>query len=947
MIPTVQENHFCFKDWKVGIEKTVSSIIRKKYTCQHFLYTLTIYRLYWIFWIRKKTGTEGFEPPTRGFGDLCSTPELCPCIDTTYNQDIPPLQVFSSFSVQTNNQNPKKNLLQTIYPRNTMFSVSFFFYHLSVDIMAKYKHKDAEQQWQDFWQQHQIYAFDPNSDKPTYSIDTPPPTISGKLHIGHVSSYTQAECIARYKRMTGHNVYYPMGYDDNGIPTEILVEKELKINIKNTPRAEFVQKCMEVNQKYRDIYKNFWIWLGFSVDRHHSYATISPLVQQLVQQRFVDLYHKGLIQHKEFPALRCTANQTTIAQAETEDKEFDEFFNDIAFTLSDGSELIIATTRPEMLPACVAVFVHPDDQRYTAHLGKDVTTPLGKTVPLLTDDKVKMDKGTGAVMCCSYGDETDMYWIQKHKLPVHIIINRYGKMQETWLTELDDLKVKDARVAIIDILQQKWVIRKREAIKQSKAISERGKIAVEILPVKQRFVSLLDHKDKLKDTMNAMAWKPEHMKKRAFDWIDNLQRDRNISRSRKFGIPLPVRYDQDDNVILPSAEQLARGHVDPASDLPDGYTADQVRGEEMVLDTRFTSGLSPDINQAIVHNNGSDKNILPMTLRPMAHDIIRTWLLYTVLHSMHHHDRAPFDDVMISWHVLAGKGEKISKSKGNAAFEPEQLIEHYGADVTRYWTLSAQLGKDLIFDDTTLKNGKKLVTKLWNAANFVQMQLADTDMKTLVMDKSLGFDNLYATDQWILLKLDTMVTTMRTHLDGYEYGLAKITFEEFFWKDFCDNYLELVKTRVYKPEEFENGEHLKRSGQVTLYYCLYTIIRCMAPYLPHITEQLYQDYFRQYENHLSIHQTSFPEATHQTDTINKISVSDFFHVADIAMDALSQVRKYKSDNQISLGAEVETVIVSGDKEHQSAIHLFQADLQAAMKAKNIQRQQGDYDISIA
>jgi valyl-tRNA synthetase len=409
----------------------------------------------------------------------------------------------------------------------------------------KYNFKESEKKWQDFWEQEQVYAFDlHDTTRPVYSIDTPPPTVSGKLHIGHIFSYTQAECIARYKRMQGFNVFYPMGYDDNGIPTEILVEKELGINIKDTPRQEFVAKCLEVNQKYRDIYKTLWQANGMSIDWNRTYATILPEVQAISQKRFVELYKKGAIVKKDFPALRCTKNQTTIAQAETEEQEFNEFFNDIKFTLSDGSDCIIATTRPEMLPACVAVFVHPDDERYARYIGQKATTPFGKEVPVLADDKVKMDKGTGAVMCCSYGDPTDLYWIKKYNLPEHIVINRYGKMQNTGLEGIDGLKITEAREMIIPIVEAKGALVKRIAIVQSKTISERGKVAVEIIPVPQWFVNILDKKEELKALNDKMTWYPDHMQKRSTDWIDKLEWDWNISRNRKFGIPIPVWYSK-------------------------------------------------------------------------------------------------------------------------------------------------------------------------------------------------------------------------------------------------------------------------------------------------------------------------------------------------------------------------------------------------------------------
>ncbi len=534
-----------------------------------------------------------------------------------------------------------------------------FFYSFNDVVMAnKYQIHETEAKWQKYRDEQKTYAFDMDRTDPNkiFSIDTPPPTVSGKLHIGHIFSYTQAEIIARYKRMKGFNVFYPMGYDDNGIPTEILVEKELGINIKEVERKDFVDQCLNVNQKYRDIYKSLWQSMGFSIDWTRTYATISPEVQQVVQKRFVEMYKKGDIVVKEFPSLRCTKNQTTIAQAETEDKEFNEFFNYLNFTFEDGEKLVIATTRPEMLPACAAVFVHPDDTRYTKYVGKNIITPLGEKVPVLTDDKVKMDKGTGAVMCCSYGDEVDVYWFQKHKLPEKIIINRYGKMQNSGCEVIEGLKVEEAREKMMEYLEsQEGIVVKRDPIIQSKKISERGKVPIEIIPVYQWFVNILDEKETLMKLNDQMHWYPEFMKKRSNDWIENLQWDWNISRSRKFGIPIPVWYKKDTKeIIFPSEKQLDEGFVDPTRMLPEGYSADEVEPETLVLDTWFTSGLSPFINETFLKRDGrKGGDLLPFTLRPQAHDIIRTWLLYTTLQNYYRLGKAPFQNVMISGHVLA------------------------------------------------------------------------------------------------------------------------------------------------------------------------------------------------------------------------------------------------------------------------------------------------------
>lgn len=793
--------------------------------------------------------------------------------------------------------------------------------------MNKYNPKESEKKRQDFREENKIYNFDLSSKKEVFSIDTPPPTVSGKLHIGHISSYTQAEIVARYKRMKWYNVYYPMGFDNNWIPTELLVEKDLKINIKEMERKDFIQKCLEVNQKYIKLYKNLWQTMGLSIDWDKTYSTIDPKTQQIVQQEFVKLYNKWHIIAKEFPALWCTKLQATIAQAETEEQEFEEYFNDIEFSLEDGTKLTIATTRPELLPACKAVFAHPDDTRYQKYFNKKVITPLWDTVPLLADDKAKIDKGTWLVMCCSYGDETDVYWFQKHWLEAKICIDRYGKMQNTGLAEIDGLKVNEARTKIIEILEQKWVVKNRKKIIQSKSISERWKVAVEIIPIHQRFVNILDKKDELLKQNDKMNRFPQFMKKRSNDRIENLHRDWNISRNRKFGIPIPVWYDINNwNVILPSIKQLEKWPVDPSVDLPDWYTKEQVRWETLVLDTWFTSGLSPLINKNILEERGFDtKDFFPMSMRPQAHDIIRTWLLYTTLHSYLRGWDVPFKNIMMSGFVMAEKWQKFSKSKWNAKFDPENLINQRWADAIRYWTAGSQLWKDMLFEENEIKNGQKLVTKLRNASNFVQMLAQWFDPK-----QEFGTDKLLATDQRIIARANETIEKMIKYLDKYEFGLAKIAFEEFFWADFCDNYLELVKLRLYKPELFENGEEKKLAWQWTLYHVLFNILKLIAPYLPHITEEIYQNYFKSFEDLVSIHKTDFP-----TEILKINNQEEQIKEFDKIKEIIETVRKFKTEKQISMWAELKNLTISWPKIFLETVSKYLDDILWVTKAQKI------------
>lgn len=793
--------------------------------------------------------------------------------------------------------------------------------------MSKYNASNRESHRQEFREHNNVYKFNSNNNNPLYTIDTPPPTVSWNLHIWHIFSYTQAEIIARYKRMSGYNVFYPIGFDDNGIPTEILVQKELWDQVKEMNRTDFREACLDITKKYREEYKQLWETLGMSFDREMSYSTISPFVQKIVQSRFIELYKKWVIVRKEFPALRDRANQTTIAQAETEEIEKESFFTEIRFNLVQWGEIIIATTRPELLTACVAVFVHPEDRKYRNYIWKTARTPFWQEVPILSDEKVKMDKWTWAVMCCSYGDETDIYWINKHHLRPRIIVTKTGRIENSGISDLDGLKTHQARKAIIPILEEKWVIVNHAPIKQGILYSERGKVPVEIIPVTQRFIDVTSIKQELIQYGEAMNFIPSHMRKRYNDWIENLERDRNISRSRDFGIPIPVWYHKTTNEIILPQESINLP-IDPLIHTPDWYTKDQLIPETMVLDTRFTSGLTPDINGLLMEKTWA---IAPdiFSLRPQAHDIIRTRLLYTTVQSHYKKNKKPFETIMISGHVLAKKGEKISKSKWNALFWPKELIEQYSADAVRYWSASGQLGKDIAFDETELKNWWKLVTKLRNVCQFLKIHLQKQPEEKL-------FEELYASDQRLLTRLYETIEKVTTAYKNYEVWLAKIAFEEFFWTDFSDNYLELIKNRLYKPETIENGEQLKQSAQYTLYHSLRAILRLIAPIMPHITEELYQDIFKEHITTKSIHLTEMP-LSHKT---TPIELDDILRI-------VSDVRWYKTKHQLSLWAEITLLQISGSQELIDKCKLYEVDLLWVTKADQITyNTTNNYDIDI-
>lgn len=767
----------------------------------------------------------------------------------------------------------------------------------------KYDPKKAEKKWQQYREETWIYKYDFNSDKDTYSIDTPPPTVSGKIHIWHIFSYTQAEVIWRYHRMLWKNVFYPFWFDDNWLPTERLVEKEIWKKAVDLWRTEFSRICHEITEKYRNQFKELWQSMWLSVDWSLQYSTVSKDVQELSQKSFVRLLKKWLIIKKDFPALRCHECKTSVAQAEIDDKELDSVFYDIIFNLESWEEVVIATTRPELLPACVAVFVNPDDERHANLVWKYIFTPLWVKVKILADEKVQKDKWTWVVMCCSYWDETDMYWLQKYQIEEKIMMDENWHIKNSWVDWMDWLFIKKAKKFIVEKLKSEWKIISEKPIVHAVWTHERCGTPIEIITVWQWFIKILDYKKDLIEIADKINWNPDYMKKRYVDWVENLKWDWCISRQRYFWIPVPIWYSKKTwDIIIPDESELPIDPlVDKPKNLPEWHTADDIIWDSDVLDTWATSWLTPQINSHWTKPDSFDDKLMPMDLRPQAHDIIRTWAFYTILMSLFHRNDIPFKDVMISGHVLAWKGEKISKSKWNMKETPEELIEKYWADPIRYWACGWSLWKNIIFDENEIKNWTRLVTKLWNASNFVFMNLWDFDC-----DSEMKFDQLEDIDKWVLIKIQYLAEKTKKAYESFEFWQARIEFEKFFWSEYCDNYLEIVKDIIYKPENYEDWNKKKLSAQYALYNSLYMLLQLVSPILPHISEELYDRYYKTSKWLTSIHISVLPSWEYD--------YSDFefldWTYKKILFDVVDNVRKFKTDNWIRLWEQMEYVTVS-------------------------------------
>lgn len=767
----------------------------------------------------------------------------------------------------------------------------------------RYDHLTCEPASQQKWETEKTYAMENNPGK-LFSIDTPPPTVSGTLHIGHIFSYTQTDIIARYKRMNGFSVFYPFGFDDNGLATERYVEKKRNIRGHELSRSDFIAICLEESLQAATSFKNLWQKMGLSADWNYTYSTISDQARKISQESFLDLYQKNYIYRKQEPALYCTTCRTTVAQAELDDLELPSMFNDIIFKDTDGNDLIIATTRPELLPACVAVLYHPSDMRYGHLKGKKAIVPLfGQSVPLLEDDLVNPEKGSGLVMVCTFGDKTDVIWYKKHNLPYRQVIGLNGKCTDL-AGFLQDLKVADARTTVIEKLRENNLLIRQEAITHSVNVHERCKKEIEFTILPQWFISILPYKQKFLDMAEAINWHPAFMKSRYNDWVENLAWDWGISRQRFYGIPFPAWHCQDCNkILLAHADQLP---IDPQETPYDGVCecgSTNIKPDTDVMDTWNTSSLTPYIcfdllTQASKENNNpfTDKQItdfMPMSMRPQAHDIIRTWAFDTIVKSWMHHGIAPWKDIVISGHVLSDKGKgKISKKDGTA-MDPMLLLEKYPADAIRYWTATGRLGQDMMFSEDQLLVGQKLITKLWNAFKFAEPHIVNFN-KTLNPPHEIG-----AINQWLLHTISACFAKYQSYFEQQEFGLALATVEQFFWNDYCDNYVELIKNQLFNPEQYSAQE--VEATRWTLYHAGLRILQLYAPYLPHATETLYQELYRAHEAMNSIHQTRYQDVQFP------YVFEDEAHVMNSVIAIASQVRKLKSEKQLSLKTPITTM----------------------------------------
>ncbi|MHB8585469.1 MAG: valine--tRNA ligase [Thermoplasmatota archaeon] len=771
--------------------------------------------------------------------------------------------------------------------------------------------QEMEERWLHYWEQEGIYAFDPESESPVYSIDTPPPTVSGKMHIGHAYSYNQMDFIARYKRMRGYNLFYPFGFDDNGLPTERLTERETGVKLHEVGRREFIRRCLAITQQYEKSMEQMWRRIGTSCDWALTYRTIDKPAQQTSQASFVELHQRKRAYRAERPTIWCPECATAIAQVETEDRSIESKFHDVAFARADGrGDVVISTTRPELIPACVALFIHPDDPRAPEYEGRKVRVPIfGHEVTILTSDKVEREKGTGLVMCCTFGDLTDIDWWSGHKLPLRVAIDSHGRMTSLAGTYAG-LSTTEARTKIVQDLEGLGVVRGSRGIVHTVNVHERCGTPIEFLVTKQWFISYLDLKDEFLRKGAEVRWHPEYMRVRYDNWVKGLQWDWCISRQRYFGVPFPVWYCKGcGETCVAELEELPVDPVEtrPASPcLKCGST--EFNPETDVMDTWATSSLTPQIALNWVQGSPLFEQVFPMDLRAQAHEIISFWAFNTIVKSHFHHGTIPWKDVMISGFVKLGKGKKMSKSKGDIV-EPADVIRDHSADALRYWSATgASLGEDIIWNPKDLTRAQRLMTKLRNLEKFVDA--AGTPWE--------GAGQYTDVDLWILTEYSALVSRVTGLWDSFDYTRALKETEDFLWHVFADHYVELVKSRARMGDP---------AALSTLRTVALGLVKMLAPVLAFSTEDLYQTYHRKDDGAKSVHVSRWPEP--------EIVEEEAAARGAIVKDLVAAGRSWKAAKGISLGAEIPEIEVVADGVAKAAIEANTADLLSTLRTPGI------------
>lgn len=837
-------------------------------------------------------------------------------------------------------------------------------YAAGVEVPEKPSLEGLEEKWSAAWQADATYRFDRSRPRAeVYSIDTPPPTVSGSLHMGSLFGYVHTDSIARFRRMRGLEVFYPMGWDDNGLPTErrvqnyfgVLCDPSLPYDPDFTPperggdapvhvpRRNFVDLCLRLTAEDEQAFERLWRRVGLSVDWELTYTTIGTEAQRASQRMFLRNLERGEAYQAEAPTLWDVDFRTAVAQAELEDRDTPGAYYAARFHGTDGADdLVIETTRPELLPACVALVAHPDDARYAHRIGQTVRTPLfGVPVPVVAHGLADPDKGSGIAMICTFGDTTDVVWWRELRLPTRNVMGRDGRLiadPPRWegaapeaaamYAELAGKTAKQAKRRIVELLADAGdLVGEPKDITHPVKFFEKGDRPLEIVTSRQWYIRNgardPDLRRALVDEGRALSWHPSHMVQRYESWVEGLNTDWLVSRQRFFGVPFPLWYpvDADGNVeydapIVPDDGQLP---IDPSSDVPQGYTAalrgtpNGFVGDPDVMDTWATSSLTPQIATRWRDDDDLFERTFPMDLRPQGPEIIRTWLFSTLLRSMLEHGAPPWTDTAINGWILDPDRKKMSKSKGNVV-TPVAVLDRFGSDAVRYWALGGRPGVDTALDEGQMKVGRRLAIKVLNASKFVLGVAGDAPPAPSAVHAPV--------DRALLADLASLVGDATAAFEDYDYARTLERVERFFW-GFCDDYLELVKQRAYR----DPGDPAGDSARATLQLTLDTLLRLLAPFLPFVTEEVWS-WWREG----SVHRATWPEAAALRDAAGDGRPA----VYAMAADVLGAVRKAKTESQRSLRTEAEQLVVRDTTERLAALREALDDVQDAARARNVE-----------
>jgi valyl-tRNA synthetase len=789
-----------------------------------------------------------------------------------------------------------------------------------------YNFAEIERRWQQKWEEMGIFHYDWNDQKrEPFSIDTPPPYPSGELHMGNVLNWTYFDMVARYKRMRGFNVLFPQGWDCHGLGIEIQVEKANNIRKRDLPSDQFRGMCMALVEKYIAMMKEGILRLGCSIDWTTEYKTMDPDYWRRTQLSFILLYKKGYMYQGTHPVNWCPHDETAIADAEVDYVKREGTLHYIRFPLEGSSEyLLIATSRPEFIPACVAVEVNPSDERYKKYIGRKIAVPLiNRSVTIIGEESVDPCFGTGVVQICTYGDKEDVKTVLKHKLPVIRLLTNNGQISEAGC-KYAGLYLNQARTAVVADLTVAGLLEKTEKIQQEVGVCDRCKTHVEILEQKQWFMKTMDLTDRVEKAANEVVWYPDFMKNRLIDWAKALDWDWVISRQRLFATPIPVWYCKTcGELILAEPEWVP---IDPKLEGPRvkacpkcGGT--EFRGETDVFDTWMDSSIT-----CAVHAGWPDRadwhRLFPATMHPSGTDIIRTWAYYLMVRHLALFDEPAYRSVLINGMVLGQDGRKMSKSLKNYAAAPEALGK-YGADAIRQWAAGGgATGSDIPYRVQDVEYGRRFLVKLWNASSFTINLLAGYQPT----DEAPA--ELETLDRWMLSKTEAAVKKITDAFEKCQFNTAVEETRNFTWHVFCDAYVEAVKDRLYRPEV--HGQAKKAAAQYTLYSVLYRILQMLSPVVPHLTEEIYQAIYADAKGFASLQQSPWP-------AYNVAMVDE--HVekrGDLIIELIGEVRREKAEKHLPLNNPVKKLTVyAKDHSGAEAIEEGRSDIMGACKIETL------------